>query len=113
MPNKKIVCLKDHSKYILQSCHDNETEIHGESNQTKLSKTAAMDLSSNYAICQDETHARMNGKCMCSGVLPENNCADDVRVKFLTDEEVSEWLDEESLDDLELSLAAEEAESTA
>ena len=32
---------------------------------------------------------------------------------FLTDEEVSEWLDEESLDDLELSLAAEEAESTA
>lgn len=55
----------------------------------------------------------MNGKCMCSGVLPENNCADDVRVKFLTNEEVSEWLDKEPLDDLELSLAAEEAESTA
>ena len=112
--------LKDHSKYILQSCHDNDNYtneilklLHGESNQTKLSETAAMDLSSNYVICHDETHARMNGKCMCSGVLPENNCADDVRVKFLTNEEVSEWLDEESLDDLELSLAAEEAESTA
>ena len=112
--------LKDHSKYILQSCHDNDNYtneilklLHGESNQTKLSETVAMDLSSNCVICQDETHARMNGKCMCSGVLPENNCADDVRVKFLTDEEVSEWLDEESLDDLELSLAAVEAESTA
>mgnify|MGYP000267760276 FL=1 len=72
-----------------------------------------MDLSLNYVIFQDETQARMNGKCLCSGALPENNCADDMRVKFLTNEEVSEWLDEESLDDLELSLAAEEAESTA
>ena len=53
-----------------------------------------MDLSLNYVIFQDETQARMNGKCLCSGALPENNCTDDMRVKFLTNEEVSEWLDE-------------------
>ena len=86
---------------MLQSCHDNENYtneilklLHEESNQTKLSKTAAMDLSLNYVIFQDETQARMNGKCLCSGALPENNCADDMRVKFLTNEKVSEWLDE-------------------
>ena len=84
-----------------------------ESNQTKLSETAAMDLSSNYVVCQDDTHARMNGKCMCSEALPENNCADDARVKFLTHEEIYESLDEGSHGDLELSLAAEEVESTA
>ena len=72
-----------------------------------------MDLSSNYVICQDDTHARMNGKCMCSGALPENNCADDARVKFLTHEEIYESLDEGSHGDLELSSAAEEVESTA
>lgn len=45
---------------------------------------------------------------MCRGVLTENYCE-----KFLSKEEVSEWLDEESLGDLELSMAAEEAKSTA
>ena len=65
--------LKDPSKYILQSCHDNDNYtnevlklLHEESNQTKLSKTSGMDLSSNYVICQDETQAMMNGKCMRS-----------------------------------------------
>ena len=47
------------------------------------------------------------------GALPENNCVGDAGVKFVTNEEVSEWLDEESFGDLQLSLAAEEAESTA
>ena len=50
---------------------------------------------------------------MCSGALPENNCADDARVKFLTHEEIYESLDVGSHGDLELSLAAEEVESTA
>ena len=66
--------LKDHSKYILQSCNDNDNctnevlkLLHEESNQTKLSETAAMDLSSTDVIFRDETQTRMNGKCMCSG----------------------------------------------
>ena len=33
------------------------------------------------------------------GALPENNCVGDARVKFVTNEEVSEWLDEESFGD--------------
>ena len=41
---------------------------------------------------------------MCSGALPENNCADDARVKFLTHEEIYESLDEGSHGDLELCL---------
>lgn len=45
---------------------------------------------------------------MCGGVLTENYCE-----KFLSKEEVSEWLDEAPLGDLELFMAAEEAESTA
>ena len=68
--------LKDPSKYILQSCHDNDNYtnevlklLHEESNQTKLSKTSGMDLSSNYVICQDETQAMMNGKCMRSETM--------------------------------------------
>ena len=68
--------LKDPSKYILQSCHDNDNYtnevlklLHGESNQTKFSKTSAMDFSSNYVICQDETQAMMNGKCMRSETM--------------------------------------------
>lgn len=55
----------------------------------------------------------MSGKYMCGGVLLEDYCVDDAREKFLSKEEVSEWLDEESLGDLELSMAADEAESTA
>ena len=50
----------------------------------------------------------MSEKYMCGGVLTENYCE-----KFLSKEEVSEWLDEEPLGDLELFMAAEEAESTA
>ena len=71
-----------------------------------------MDLSLNDGVSQHKTHARRNVKCMCSGALPENNCADDGRVKYFTNEEVSELLDEGSHGDLELSLAAEEVEST-
>lgn len=47
---------------------------------------------------------------MCGRVLPENYCAYDARETFLSNEEVSKWLDEESLGDLELSMAAEVAE---
>ena len=73
--------LKDPSKYILQSCHDNDNYtnevlklLHEESNQTKFSKTSAMDLSSNYVIFQDETQAMMNGKCMRSEAM--SSCRD-------------------------------------
>lgn len=112
--------LKDHKEHALQSCHDNENytnevwKLSDEgSNKTKLNKTAGMDLSPNYASCQDETQARMSGKDMCGGILTENYCVYDARENFLSNEEVSEWLNEDSLGDLELSMAAEEAECTA
>ncbi|XP_022809953.1 uncharacterized protein LOC111346969 [Stylophora pistillata] len=90
--------LKDRKEHTLQSCQDNENytnevwKLSDEgSNKTKLNRTAGMNLSSNYAICQDETQARMSEKYMSGGVLTENYCIYDAREKCLSNEEVSEW----------------------
>ena len=113
--NRSLESLPENEIYT-KELSESSDENQKEPTLSDAKTTAGMALSrSHVSFDKAEGQPIRNGKwktCRaCGGRTLETCSCDNEKLVFVSDKEVSEWVEEDSISDLELSFAAEEAET--